>query len=84
MMVKLFYKNKITSKYIKKDFVTMRTGGISTKNVKHRLITTKEDIRACRKYGMYTNALFISIKYLYKIFEFNNPFIRLNKSKSPE
>ena len=79
MMVKLFYKNKITYKYIKKDFVTMRTGGVSTKNIKHRLLTTKEDIKACRKYGMYTNALFISMKYLYKIFEFKNPMLLLRK-----
>lgn len=70
MMVRLFYKHKIQSKYIKKDFVTMRTGGMSTKNVRNRLLITKEDVKACRAYGMYTNQLMISVKYLYKIFEF--------------
>lgn len=70
MMVRLFYKHKIQAKYIKKDFVTMRTGGMSTKNVRNRLLITKEDVKACRAYGMYTNQLMISVKYLYKIFEF--------------
>lgn len=48
----------------------MRTGGMSTKNVRNRLLITKEDVKACRAYGMYTNQLMISVKYLYKIFEF--------------
>lgn len=70
MMVRLFYKHRISYKYIKRDFVTMRTGGVSTKNIRNRLLITKEDVRACRAYGLYTNKLFISMKYLYKIFEF--------------
>lgn len=70
MMVRLFYKQNISYTYIKKDFVTMRTGGMSTKNIKHRLLITKEDVKACRRNGMYTNIFFISLKYFYKIFEF--------------
>lgn len=70
MMVRMFYLHRIKAKYIKKDFVTMRIGGMSTKSLKHRLITTKEDIIACRANGLYTNALFICVKYLFKIFEF--------------
>lgn len=70
MMVRLFHKFKIRAKYIKRDFVTMRTGGVSTKNIKNRILITREDVKACRRYGLYTNMAFISIKYLYKIFEF--------------
>lgn len=70
MMVRLFYRYKIRSKYLKKDFVTMRTGGMSTRNVRNRLLIAKEDVKACRAYGMYTNRLMISLKYLYKVFEF--------------
>lgn len=70
IMVRFFYKYKINAKYVKMDFVTMRTGGISTKNVHNRILITKEDVKACRKYGMYTNVFIISFKYLYKIFEF--------------
>lgn len=70
MMVRLFHKHKIKAKYIKKDFVTMRTGGVSTKNIKNRLLITREDVKACKRNGLYTNIVFISTKYLYKIFEF--------------
>jgi glycosyltransferase involved in cell wall biosynthesis len=73
MMVRLFHKHHIKAKYISKDFVTMRTGGLSTKNVKNRLIITREDVIACRRNGMYTNTAFISVKYLYKIFGFLFP-----------
>lgn len=70
MMVRLFKKHKITAKYIAKDFVTMRTGGASNSNVKSRFILIKEDVKACRDNGLYTNSFLICLKYLYKIFEF--------------
>lgn len=70
MTVRLFCKYKIRAKYIEKDFVTMRTGGISTSKISHRILITREDARACRSNGIYSNFLFCSIKYLTKVFEF--------------
>lgn len=70
MMVRLFRKYKISSRYVPKDFVTMRTGGASNSNLNSRLTLIKEDVRACRDNGIYTNELFVSLKFLYKIFEF--------------
>ena len=70
MMVRLFRKHKISSRYVPKDFVTMRTGGASNSNLNSRLTLIKEDVRACRDNGIYTNELFICLKFLYKIFEF--------------
>ena len=69
LMVRFFYKHKITYSYVKKDMVTMRTGGVSTRNVRNRLLITQEDVKACRKHGLYTNVLFVSLKYFCKIFE---------------
>lgn len=69
LLIRYLYLHKIKYKYIKKDFVTMRTGGISTENVNSRIILNKEIIKACRQYGIYTNMLLLSMKYLYKIFE---------------
>lgn len=69
MMVRLFVRHKIKACYLPLDFVTMRTGGASTKNLRSRMVLVKEDIKACRKYGVYTNSLFICMKFLYKIFE---------------
>ena len=70
MMVRLFHKVRIRAQYLKQDFVTMRVGGMSTKNVRNRLLINKEDVKACRRYGLYTNLFFISLKYFFKIFEF--------------
>ena len=70
MMVRLFCRHHIKTRYIEKDFVTMRTGGISTSHLSHRLLITKEDARACRNNGVYSNVLLCSVKYLTKILEF--------------
>lgn len=70
MMVRLFCHYKIRSRYIHKDFVTMRTGGLSTASLKNRMQLTKEDMKACRNYGLYTNPIFICCKYIIKVFEF--------------
>ena len=69
MMVRLFMVHKIRAKYLPIDFVTMRTGGASTRNVKSRIQLIKEDVRGCRENGIYTNSLMICIKFLYKVFE---------------
>lgn len=70
MMVRLFMKHHIKARYLPIDFVTMRTGGASTRNVRSRLQLIKDDVRGCRENGIYTNALMVSVKFLYKVFEF--------------
>ncbi len=70
MMVRLFRKHHISYKYLPKDFVTMRTGGMSTKNLSSRRTLLREDVLACRDNGIYTNKLMIAMKYLYKVMEF--------------
>lgn len=70
MMVRLFRRRHIRAKYLPMDFVTMRTGGASTRNVHSKLQLIKDDVRACRENGIYTNPAMISLKFLYKIFEF--------------
>lgn len=68
MMVRLFYKYNIRAQYVNMDFVTMRTGGVSTRNIYSRLTLMEEDVRACRENGIYTNLLMMFAKPLYKIF----------------
>ena len=69
MMVRLFCVHRIHAMYIPMDFVTMRTGGLSTSGVRSKLQLIKDDVRACRENGIYTNVLFIATKFLIKIFE---------------
>lgn len=70
MMVRMFHNHHIKAKYVKRDFVTMLTGGMSTRSYRNRLLITKEDVKACRSNGLYTNLPMVSCKYLYKIFEY--------------
>ena len=67
MFVRLFLKCRISYYYLPQDFVTMRTGGSSTRSFHNRMIGLREEVRACRENGIITNRLFIAMKYLYKV-----------------
>lgn len=69
MMVRLFLIHHCKAVYLPIDFVTMRMGGASTSGLQSKLQLIKEDVRACRENGIYTNIFFISLKFLFKIFE---------------
>ncbi|CEA15274.1 hypothetical protein ING2E5B_0507 [Fermentimonas caenicola] len=69
LLIRYLYKEKINYKYLKKDFVTMRTGGVSTENFNSRVTLNREIVKACKKYGIKTNMFLLSLKYLYKVFE---------------
>lgn len=69
LLVRFLYKNNLKTLYLKQDFVTMRTGGLSTRSLYHRHILNIEDIKACRCNGIPTNYLKIGYKYLLKTFE---------------
>uniref|UniRef100_A0AB33JF59 Glycosyltransferase family 2 protein n=1 Tax=Prevotella sp. GTC17262 TaxID=3236797 RepID=A0AB33JF59_9BACT len=69
MMVRMFKKFNLCARYIAMDFVTMRIGGVSTRNMGSRYTLLIEDVRACRENGIYTNPLFIGLKYIFKLFE---------------
>ena len=48
----------------------MRNGGASTNGIRSHRLLLREDTRACRENGIYSNQFLIALKYLYKIFEF--------------
>lgn len=63
----LCYIHGISSRYLPLDFVTMRTGGASTRDLKARIVGTREDLIACRRLGIKTNLPLIYTKYVFKI-----------------
>jgi glycosyltransferase involved in cell wall biosynthesis len=69
LLIRYLHREKIKYKYINKDFVTMRTGGVSTENFNSIVTLNKEIVRTCKKYGIYTNLFILSFKYLYKLLE---------------
>lgn len=68
-LLRFIYIGKINTKYIKKDFVTMRTGGASTADFASRKLIMKEHLRALKENGVYSNAFLLSLRYFYKIYE---------------
>lgn len=60
----------IATHYIPLDFVTMRMGGASTRNIASRATLLKEDTRACRENGIHTNWCVMSCKYIFKLMEY--------------
>lgn len=69
LLVRFLYRYRITYSYLNKVLIKMRTGGVSTKNLKSNWILNKEIVRACYENGIKTNMLKISFKYIKKIFE---------------
>lgn len=70
MMVRLFQRYRIRAKYVPMDFVTMLMGGASTAGFSSHLLLAKEDVRACKLNGIYSNQWMMYLKYFYKLFEF--------------
>lgn len=69
LLIRFLLNNKIRSKYIEMPFVKMRTGGVSNKNIKSRVLLNKEILRACKENNVRTNLFNIYSKYFIKIFE---------------
>lgn len=68
-LLRLIFVNHIRTKYIKKDFVTMRTGGASTSGIASHKQILQDHQRAFKENGVYSNIAFESLRYVYKICE---------------
>jgi len=69
LLIRFLYRNKLRCKYLAVDVMKMRTGGISTASFKSNLLLIKEDVKACKENGIYTNYFFILLKYITKVWE---------------
>lgn len=68
-LLRVIYKEKISTQYIPVDMVTMRTGGASTSGWGSYKCIMMEHLRAFRENGIYNNAFILSLRYPYKIWE---------------
>lgn len=68
-LLRYIYINRIKTKYIKKDFVTMRTGGASTGGFESRKQIMRDHLRAMKNHGIKSNIFILSLRYPYKIYE---------------
>lgn len=68
-LLRTIYKGNIKTKYVAKDFVTMRTGGASTSGINSHKLIMKEHLKAFKENNIYTNRFLLSLRYIYKILE---------------
>jgi len=68
-LLRLIYVNRISTKYIPMDFVTMRTGGASTSGLQSHKAILRDHLRAYRKNGVRANIATESLRYAYRILQ---------------
>lgn len=69
LLLRFIYLNKISIRYIEKDFVTMRTGGASTSGLKSYKAGLSDHMSAYRKNNIKGSYFLESLRYFYKLLE---------------
>ena len=78
-LLRLIFVNRIRTRYINRDFVTMRTGGASSSGLKSHKQIMRDHLRGLKKNGIRSNILFLSSRYIYKIGEVLWSKLRLSR-----
>ena len=68
-LLRLIFVHRIRTRYIAKDFVTMRTGGASSSGLRSHKQIMHDHLRALRQNGVYSSLLLLALRYPYKICE---------------
>lgn len=68
-LLRLIFVNRIRTRYIPVDFVTMRTGGASTSGLASHKQIYRDHRRAYKKNGVYSNFFLEGIRYVEKLCE---------------
>lgn len=68
-LFRLLYVERLQTKYIPMDFVTMREGGLSNANLSSRMTIMDDHQEILRSHNLYTNFFLLSLRYIYKVLE---------------
>ncbi|MDD5226634.1 MAG: glycosyltransferase family 2 protein [Candidatus Omnitrophica bacterium] len=69
LMARFLARNKARYVYLPEVIVRMRTGGLSTRNLRSNWILNREILRACAENGIPTNILKVYSKYFRKLMQ---------------
>lgn len=69
ILLRMIYCGKIKMRYIGKDFVTMRTGGLSSRGASSHRQINADHLRAFKENGIKSNIALLSLRYAYKVGE---------------
>ena len=83
-LLRLIFVHRISICYMPVDFVTMRTGGASSSGWRSHRQIMRDHLRALRQNGVFSNMLFLTLRYPYKLCEIALTKIdnRLSKANS--
>ena len=70
LLLRFIYFGKIRTKYLPLDFVTMRTGGISTSGLRSHVKVLQEHHTSLKRNGVKSNYFVSACRFLYKLKEF--------------
>lgn len=76
LLIRFLRKARLSSRYVPMCFVTMRVGGLSTKNWKSNLLLNREIVRGNWEAGYFCCLPMLLPKYAFKVFEFVLPRLR--------
>ena len=83
-LLRLIFVHRIRTRYLPMDFVTMRTGGVSTSGMaSHKRIMHDHQL-AFKKNGVYSNVFFELLRYAYKVCEIMGLFFSSNRLQNPD
>ena len=68
-VLRFIYIHRIKTRYIPRDFVTMREGGASSSGAQSHLAINRDHLLAFKKNGVRSNIVFLGVRYVFKIFE---------------
>src|SRR5436190_21660906 len=77
LLMRFMHRHRISYSYLPLTIVHMRTGGVSNRTIGSRYTLNREIVRACRENGVTTSMARLSLKYVFKIFEYVKPRIGL-------
>jgi glycosyltransferase involved in cell wall biosynthesis len=69
LVARLFGRERIDFQYVPRVFVTMRTGGASTRGIRSTMTINREILRACRQNGIETNRAMLWLRFPAKLTE---------------
>ncbi len=67
LLVRFYAKHGVSYSYLPDVIVKMRSGGLSTRNLKSNVILNREIVRACSENGIETNIFKVYSKYFVKL-----------------
>lgn len=79
LLMRFMRRFNISTRYLSRVIVYMRTGGVSNENLRARYALNKEIVKACEDNGVSTNMAFLTLKYFVKVFEFVTPLLKGQK-----